>query len=111
MARFQGQDPRGTAVQELEILVRTAIFKPANVLVGCMLQAAADRVDAAYQPKLGQQHKGREKLQVQGLFGLFELERDYYYHEGKGKGHYPADAALEKRRLATTTAPVRLGDS
>jgi len=94
MARFQGQDPRGTAVQELEVLVRTAIFKPANVLVGCLLQAAADRVDAAYQPKLGQQHKGREKLQVQGLFGLFELERDYYYHEGKQQGHYPADAAL-----------------
>jgi Uncharacterised protein family (UPF0236) len=94
MARFQGQAPRGTAVQELEVLVRTAIFKPANVLVGCLLQAAADRVDAAYQPKLGQQHKGREKLQVQGLFGLFELERDYYYHEGKQQGHYPADAAL-----------------
>ena len=94
MARFQGQDPRGTAVQELEVLVRTAIFKPANALVGCLLQAAADRVDAAYQPKLGQRHKGREKLQVQGLFGLFELERDYYYHEGKQQGHYPADAAL-----------------
>jgi len=94
MARFQGQDPRGPAVQELEILVRTALFKPANALVGYLLQAAADRVDAAYQPKLGQQRKGREKLQVQGLFGGFELERDYYYHEGKQQGHYPADAAL-----------------
>ena len=94
MARFQEQDPRGTAVQELEILVRTAIFKPANALVGYLLQAAADRVDAAYQPKLGQQRKGREKLHVQGLFGVSELERDYYYHEGKQQGHYPADAAL-----------------
>ena len=92
MARFQ--DPRGTVVQELEVLVRSAIFKPANALVGYLLQAAADRVDAAYQPKLGQQRKGREKLQVQGLFGIFQLERDYYYHEGKKEGHYPADAAL-----------------
>jgi hypothetical protein len=28
------------------------------------------------------------------LFGSFELRRDYYYHEGKKQGHYPADAAL-----------------
>jgi hypothetical protein len=28
------------------------------------------------------------------MFGSFELERDYYYHEGKKQGHYPADAAL-----------------
>lgn len=94
MAGFQGQDPRGTGVQELEVLVRTAIFKPANALVGYLLQGAADRVDAAYQPKLGEQRKGREPLQVQGLFGCFELARDYYYHVGKKEGHYPADAAL-----------------
>jgi hypothetical protein len=94
MARFQEQDPRGTAVQELEVLVRTAIFKPANAVVGYLLQGAADRVDAAYQPKPGQNRKGREKLQVQCLFGVFELERDYYYHSGKKQGHYPADAAL-----------------
>jgi len=25
---------------------------------------------------------------------IFELERDYYYHEGKQQGHYPTDAAL-----------------
>jgi len=94
IARFQGQEPRGTAVQELEILVRTAIFKPANALVGYLLQGAADRADAAYQPKLGEQRKGRAKLQVQCLFGTFDLERDYYYHAGKQQGHYPADAAL-----------------
>lgn len=94
IARFQGQEPRGTAVQELEILVRTAIFKPANALVGYLLQGAVDRADAAYQPKLGEQRKGRAKLQVQCLFGTFDLERDYYYHAGKQQGHYPADAAL-----------------
>jgi hypothetical protein len=48
----------------------------------------------AYAPKAGQQRKGRPRLQVQGLFGCFDLERDYYYDEGKKQGHYPADAAL-----------------
>ena len=81
-------------MQQLEVLVRTAIFKPANVLVGVLLQAAADRIDAAYQPKPGQQHKGRACLTVNGIFGSFDLQRDYYYHEGKEEGHYPADAAL-----------------
>jgi hypothetical protein len=94
MARFGAQPPTGTLVQELEVLVRTAIFKPANALMGHLLQSAADRIDAAYQPKLGQVRKGRVPCQVQGLFGLFPLERDYYYHEGKQQGHYPADAAL-----------------
>ena len=94
IAAFQAQAPNGVVVQQLEVLVRTAIFKPANALVGWLLQAAADRIDGAYQPKPGQQRKGRESLQVDGLFGCFELKRDYYYHEGKKQGHYPADAAL-----------------
>ncbi len=81
-------------MQQLEVLVRTAIFKPANLLVGVLLQAAVDRSDAAYQPKPGQQRKGRAKLAVNGIFGSFDLQRDYYYHEGKEQGHYPADAAL-----------------
>jgi len=81
-------------VQQLEVLVRTAIFKPANVLVGVLLQGAVDRIDAAYQPKPGQQRKGRASLTVNGIFGCFELQRDYYYHEGKAQGHYPADALL-----------------
>lgn len=94
MARFQGGDLNGVAVQQLEVLVRTAIFKPANALVGFLLQAAAERIDVGYQPKPGQQRKGRESITVNGIFGTFELERDYYYHEGKKQGHYPADAAL-----------------
>jgi len=76
------------------VLVRTAIFRPANALVGHLFQLAADRIDAAYQPKPGQVYKGREACQVQGLFGSFPLERDYYYHAGKRPGHYPVDAAL-----------------
>ncbi len=94
MARFQAGAPNGVAVQELEVLVRTAIFKPANALVGFLLQAAADQVDATYQPKPGEQRKGRARITVQGIFGFFPLERDYYYHPSKQQGHYPADAAL-----------------
>ena len=81
-------------MQQLEILVRTALFKPASELIGWLLQQAAERIDAAYQPKPGEVRKGRVALQVQGLFGSFKLERDYYHHEGRKRGHYPADAAL-----------------
>jgi hypothetical protein len=94
MMRFQAGEPNGVAVQQLEVLVRTAVFKSANVLVGFLLQGAADRIDAAYRPRPGQHYKGRVRLQVAGMFGSFALERDYYYHEGKAQGHYPTDAAL-----------------
>jgi hypothetical protein len=94
MARFQAGQPNGVAVQQLESLVRTAIFKPANALVGWLLQQAADRIDSAYQPKPGEVRKGRETIGAQGIFGQFPFARDYYYHPGKGQGHYPADDAL-----------------
>ena len=94
MVRFQADPPDGLAVQQLEVLVRTAVFKSANALVGFLLQRAADTIDAAHQPKPGQQYKARVMTQVKGMFGAFPLERDYYYHEGKHQGHYPADAAL-----------------
>jgi hypothetical protein len=94
MVGFQAEPVGGLAVQQLEVLVRTAVFKSANALVGYLLQQAADRVDEVYQAKPGQQYKGRVRTQVQGMFGAFCLERDYYYHPGKQQGHYPADAAL-----------------
>jgi len=94
MARFQSEALHGNAVAQLEVLVRTAVFKSANALVGWLLQQAANQIDAHYQPKPGQVRKGRETLQVQGIFGLFPLHRDYYHHPGKEQGHYPADAAL-----------------
>ncbi len=94
MARFQTGEPTGVAVQQLEVLVRTAIFKPASALVGHLLQGAANRIDATYQPKPGERRMGRESITPQGIFGSSKLERDYYYHEGKKQGHYPADAAL-----------------
>ena len=71
MARFQAQAPTGQLVQELEGLVRTAIFQPANALVGPLLPAAAD------QPQPGQACKERVRVQIQGLFGHFELPGDY----------------------------------
>src|ERR1035438_8097634 len=76
MARFSAQEPTGAAVQQMEVLVRTAIFKPANALVGFLLQQAADRLDVTYQPRSGEHWKGRETLQLQGIFGTFPLERD-----------------------------------
>jgi len=94
MASFQAAEPNGVSVQQLEVLVRTLVFKSANALVGFLLQEAADRTDANYQAKPGQHHKSRANVQVAGMFGSFELERDYYYHAGKAQGHYPADAAL-----------------
>jgi hypothetical protein len=94
MARFQAEAPNGMAVQQLEVLVRTALFNSGNRLVGWLLQQAADQIDADYPPKPGQHYKGRATTQINGMFGSFPLERDYYYHEGKKQGHYPADAAL-----------------
>lgn len=94
MARFSAQTPTGAAVQELEVLVRTALFKPAAALVGDLLQRAADRIDSTYQPKPGEHRKGRESLEVQCLFGTFQLQRDYYHHPGTDSGRYPVDAAL-----------------
>ena len=79
---------------ELELLVRTAVFKSANALVGWLLQQTVERIDQAYQPKSGELYKGRETLRVQGIFGQFELERAYYHHAGRAQGHHPADAAL-----------------
>lgn len=94
MATFLAQAPSGMAVQRLEVLVRTAVFKPVSALIGWLLQQAAEAIDAAYQPKPGEHRKGREVLEVQCLFGSFKLERNYYYHPGKTQGHFPADAGL-----------------
>jgi hypothetical protein len=94
MSRFQADQPTGIAVQELEMLVRAAVFKSASFLVGWLLQQAADRIDAAYQPKAGQEYKGRASIQIEGMFGPSPLKRAYYYNPVKKEGHYPADAAL-----------------
>jgi hypothetical protein len=94
IARFQADEPSGLALQQVEVLIRTALFRSASALMGWLLQQAANRLDAAYQPKAGQHYKGRATTQVQGMFGTCSLERDYYYHPGRKEGHHPADAAL-----------------
>src|SRR6267154_1927345 len=94
ITRFESQAPQGNVVAELEIMVRTAIFKSATELVGWLLQQAAQRIDEAYQPKPGEVRKSRETVQAQGIFGGFKISRDYYYHAGKEQGRYPADDAL-----------------
>ena len=58
MTQFAARPPGGEAVQQLEVLLRTALFKSASELVGFLLQQATDRIDAAYQPKPGQVRKG-----------------------------------------------------
>jgi hypothetical protein len=96
MARFLATDPGQLAVQELdfEVLLRAAVFKSTNQLMGYLFQELAGRIDAAYQPKAGLRRKGRAQLTVDCIFGSFTILRDYYYHEGKRLGHYPFDAAL-----------------
>jgi hypothetical protein len=94
LRQFAAEPLNGTAVQRLEVLLRTALFAPANALLEALLQEAVDRLDAAYQPKPGQIRKGRGVLQVQGIFGHMTLARDYYYHPGKAEGCHPADAGL-----------------
>lgn len=91
---FQAGVPSGSEVAQLEILIRAAVFKTANAVVGWLLQAAAQRADSDYQAKPGEARKSRETISAQGIFGTFQVARDYYYHEGKKQGHYPADAAL-----------------
>jgi hypothetical protein len=101
MNQFTSQEANGSSVQELEFLVRAAIFKPANQLIGVLLQQAAERIDKSYAPKPGEHYKGPQGIQIQCLFGFFEIRRDYYYHEGKKQGHYPADDALGVEGSAT----------
>lgn len=94
MQQFGAHAPSGDAVQQLEVLLRTALFKPACALIECLLQEAIDRFEATFRPRPGEVRKGRSTLQVQGLFGHLTLQRAYYYHARKAEGRFPADAAL-----------------
>jgi hypothetical protein len=96
MAGLLATDPGQLAVRELdfEVLLRAAVFKSTNQLMGYLFQELADRIDAAYQPKPGYVRKGRVQLTIDCIFGSFNILRDYYHHEGKQLGHYPTDAAL-----------------
>jgi hypothetical protein len=110
MTRFLATDPGQIAVQELdfEVLLRAAVFKSTNQLMGYLFQKLADRIDAAYQPNPGYGRKGRASVMIDCIFGSFKIERDYYYHEGKRSGHYPTDAALGLEEGGKTPALTRL---
>lgn len=79
---------------DFEFLFRAALLGAGLPLVAHFFQQAADRIDSTYQPKPGQQRKERIRRHVQGLFGSFQIERDYYYSPQSNEGHFPADAAL-----------------
>jgi hypothetical protein len=110
MTRFLATDPGQLAAQELdfEVLLRAAVFKSTNQLMGYLFQKLADRIDAAYQPKPGFARKSRATVTVDCIFGSFKVQRDYYYHEAKGLGHYPFDAALGLEAGGKTPALARL---
>lgn len=55
-------------MQQLEVLLRAAIFKPAAGLVGLLLQQAADRLDAAYQPRPGEHRVASARVR-EAVFG------------------------------------------
>lgn len=57
-------------VADLEILVRTAVFKSANQIVGWLLQRAAQRSAAAYPPQPGEFYKGQGHYPVDDALGL-----------------------------------------
>lgn len=94
ISNFEANPASGQSVADLEVFLRTAIFKPANQLMGVLLQQAIERIESAYVPKDGEVRKGKVPLLVTGIFGSFTLHRCYYHHAGKKCGHYPADAAL-----------------
>ena len=93
MDQFLAKAATGPSVLQIEGLIRTALFRKGADIVGYLLQAAADQIDATYQPLSGESFKGREAIECHGLFGSFRLQRNYYYNPVLG-GHYPADAAL-----------------
>lgn len=93
MDQFLSNGATGPSVLQIEGLIRSALFRKGADIVGYLLQAAADQIDAAYQPAKGDAFKGRESIECHCLFGVFRLERDYYYSPVRG-GYYPADAAL-----------------
>lgn len=96
MTRLLTTAPGQLAVEELdfEVLLRAAVFKSTNRLMEYLFQKLTDRIDAAYQPKPGYARKDRVALTIDCIFGSFKILRDYYYHEGKQLGYYPADVAL-----------------
>lgn len=92
--RLETREDSGEKFRDFEFAFRAALLSAGLPLAAHFFQEAAGRIDAAYQPRPGQQRKERVRRQVQCLFGTFELERHYYYSPESNEGHYPVDAAL-----------------
>jgi hypothetical protein len=45
ITRFSGEPLNGSTAQQLEMLVRTAVFQSAREVVAFLFQQAADRID------------------------------------------------------------------
>jgi hypothetical protein len=90
--RFLNQAPQEQKFSELEIKLRDLLLKSGAQLLEPVVQALADQFDASFQAAPTQRFAGRRPLQIQGLFGLMQMTRDYYF-DGE-QGHCPADAAL-----------------
>ena len=106
MDQFLAKTATGPSVLQIEGLIRAALFRNGADIVGHLLQAAADQIDAAFHPSPGDALKAREAIECQCLFGTFTLERNYYYSTARG-GYHPADAALGLD-VGYTPALVRL---
>jgi hypothetical protein len=79
-------------LQELEVNVRQLLLKAGAQLLQPVVQLLVDQYDGAFEPGPRQRFAGRRPLQIQGLFGWMQINRDYYF-DGE-QGHCPADAAL-----------------
>lgn len=90
--RFLNQKPGSQNLSELELQLRELLLQSGARLLEPVLQAVIDQCDASFQPRPGQRFAGRKSLQIQGLFGLMKVTRDYYIEAQQG--HFPADAAL-----------------
>lgn len=96
--RFLNQAPEKQKLSELEIKLRELLLQSGAQLLQPVLQALADQFDASFQPRPTQRYAGRKPFQIQGLFGLMPIVRDYYVDADADpeaeQGHCPADAAL-----------------
>jgi hypothetical protein len=76
----------------LEVRVRDLILQAGAKLLAPVVQTLVDQFDGSFQPRPNQRFAGRRPLEIQGLFGLMKISRDYYF-DGQ-LGHCPSDAAL-----------------
>ena len=90
--RFLNQAPAEQKLQDLEVNLRQLLLRAGAGLLEPVVQSLVDQFDASFQPSPPQRFAGRRPFRIQGLFGLIQIQRDYYF-DGQF-GHCPADAAL-----------------